>query len=69
MKKIILLTAVVLAALTLSGCGGNSVSRDIQVVLDDVAYPTEKFLRIGYTLKTWEYEKEDLELQKITDNG
>ena len=65
MKKIILLTAVVLAAFTLSGCGGNSASRDIQVVLDDVAYPTDKYLRIGYTLKTWEYEKENLELQKI----
>ena len=39
--------------------------RTIQVAFHDVPYRTEKNLRIGYTLTTWEYEKENLELQKI----
>jgi len=56
-----------LLALFISGCGDNdqSSSLSIKVVFNDIPYPTEKFLRIGYTLSTWEYEKDGLELQKI----
>jgi hypothetical protein len=52
----------------LAGCNNikSSSSREsIQVAFHDIPYPTEKYLRIGYTLKTWEYEKESLELQQI----
>ncbi|MHB8907653.1 MAG: M23 family metallopeptidase [Syntrophales bacterium] len=65
MRKILFFTLVFLAAL-IAACGSdNSSSPNIQVAFHDVPYPTEKYLRIGYTLKTWEYEKENLELQKI----
>lgn len=37
----------------------------VEVILDDPPYPTEKFMRIGYTLKTWEFERDNLELNKI----
>lgn len=51
----------------------DPVERTIEIILNDIPYPTEKFLRIGYTLKMWEYEKEGLELTKIdilnSDNG
>ncbi|NQV03478.1 MAG: M23 family metallopeptidase [Bacteroidia bacterium] len=37
----------------------------IEVVINDIPYPTERFLRIGYTMKMWEYEKDGLELLEI----
>ncbi len=37
----------------------------IEVVINDIPYKTERFLRIGYTMKMWEYEKEGLELLEI----
>lgn len=37
----------------------------MEVILNDVPYKTEKFQRIGYTLRTWEYEKDSLRLKKI----
>lgn len=37
----------------------------VEVVINDIPYPTEKFLRIGYTIKMWEYEKDGLVLQEI----
>lgn len=37
----------------------------IEVVINDIPYPTERYLRIGYTLKLWEYEKDGLELMEI----
>ena len=54
-------------AVVIVGCGGGDSSspRSIEVAFSEAPYPTEKFLRIGYTLKTWEFEKENLELQKI----
>ena len=66
MKKMLLFVLALLAVTILSGCSSETpLPQKIEVVLDDVPYPTEKYLRIGYTLKTWEYEKENLELQKI----
>ena len=62
----LLFVLALLAVTILSGCSSETpLPQKIEVVLDDVPYPTEKYLRIGYTLKTWEYEKENLELQKI----
>lgn len=37
----------------------------VEVILDEPPYPTETFTRIGYTLKTWEFEKDNLELNRI----
>lgn len=58
---------LMLLALMISGCGDDNPSspQSIKFVFNDIPYPTEKFLRIGYTLSTWEYEKDNLELQKI----
>ena len=60
-----MLAALILFSVFLSACSGssdNSSSQNIQVVINDVPFQTEKYLRIGYTLKTWEYEKDNLEL-------
>ena len=64
--KIIRLFLLALVAAAILACSDeNQAPLKIEVVLNDVPYPTEKYLRIGYTLKTWEYEKENLELRKI----
>jgi len=41
------------------------LSTKISVVLNEIPYRTEVFHRIPYTLKFWEYEKDNLTLQKI----
>lgn len=57
---------IILIAFLVTACGSNhSYDQRIQVAFHDVPYRTEKNLRIGYTLETWEYEKEGLELQQI----
>lgn len=38
----------------------------IEVVLNDIPFPSETCLRIPYTLKFWEFEKEGFKLKKIT---
>ena len=66
-----LLTAFVLIAVIFASCNndGGIVTTNqfekFEVIINDVPYQTEKYLRIGYTLKMWEYEKEGLFLQKI----
>ncbi|MBE0648860.1 MAG: M23 family metallopeptidase [Bacteroidales bacterium] len=37
----------------------------VDVIFNNIPYPTEKYVRIGYTLRMWEYEKEGLVLDKI----
>jgi hypothetical protein len=68
MRKL-LLSSMVLFAIFITACSssssGNLYDQRIQVAFNDVPYQTEKYLRIGYTLKTWEYEKDGLELQQI----
>ena len=48
----------------LAGCGGGDVS-PIEVVLNDIPYPTEKNLLMGYMLSTWEFERDGLVLDSI----
>ncbi len=48
----------------LSGCGGSDAA-PIEVVYNDVPYPTEKNMLFGYMLSTWEFEREGLKLDKI----
>lgn len=68
MGKLILLS-IALFAILITACGDSKsdIPHDqrIQVAFSDVPYQTEKYLRIGYTLETWEYEKDGLELQQI----
>jgi hypothetical protein len=40
-------------------------NRKIEVVINDIPFKTEVYYRIPYTLKTWEWEKEGLKLQRI----
>lgn len=66
MKKLILLL-LVLAVFPLS-CGDDTlvvVSSRATVVINDIPFQTEKFYRIPYTLKLWEYEKQGLVLERI----
>jgi len=65
-KKVIWILLMFLAV-GISGCGDSDSpsTPSIEVAFNDIPYPTEEFLRIGYTLSTWEYEKDNLELQKI----
>ncbi len=65
--KILLLSILVFAA-----CNENNVtdpdtdnSKKIQVISNDIPFPTEKYLRIPYSLKVWEFEKEGLKLLSI----
>ena len=37
----------------------------LEVIFNEIPYPTEKFLRIGYTIRTWEFEKDGLVLERI----
>ncbi len=67
MRKLLLLS-MVLFAIFITACSNSSDNlhdQRIRIAFHDVPYQTEKYLRIGYTLETWEYEKDGLELQQI----
>lgn len=58
--------------LTFLSCSKDNViepeensTRKVEVVLNDIPFPTETNLRICYTLKMWEFEKEGLSLEEI----
>jgi hypothetical protein len=61
MRKLFLLVLLLVVA----ACAGYTSPEKIKIAFDDIPYKTEKNLRIGYTLQTWEYEKEGFELQQI----
>jgi hypothetical protein len=67
MKKTALLVAL-LAVLTAS-CGDDSVvfvpDNKAAVVINDIPYRTDRYYRIPYTLRLWEYEKDGLALERI----
>ena len=68
-----LLPAILLCVvLALWGCSDNNAtnpspdnSSKIQVIKNDIPFPTEKCIRIPYSLKLWEFEKEGLKLVSI----
>lgn len=67
-RKLLGAAGLGLAVPFLPGCGGGDAGPDprlIDVVLNDTPFPTERYLRIGYTLATWEYEQDGLALQAI----
>lgn len=45
---------------------GDQYKDQVEVLLQDIPYKTESYLRIPYTLKMREYEKEGMVLEKIT---
>jgi len=64
--KIIILSLI--ALFVLAACSHNLSSpqnNKFTVIAQDMPYPTDQYIRIGYTLKMWEYEKEGLDLQQI----
>jgi len=66
-RTILMLTGCICAGLI--SCKKNETVyqplKTMEVCINDIPFQTEKFLRIPYTLKLWEYEKEGLKLQKI----
>ena len=71
MRTVALFAVLLLVAMLFVQCKKDNGSEPqgsttkIEVIINDIPYPTEKFLRIGYTIRMWEYGKEDLELEKI----
>lgn len=70
MKNAIIAFILVISCALATGCkkSDSTVSTTppkIQVVMNDIPYPTETYLRIGYMLKTWEFQKEGLLLQSV----
>lgn len=67
MKKLALLLVVL--GVFLSSCGDdNSLvlqETKASVIINDVPFQTDKFYRIPYTLRLWEYEKDGLVLEQI----
>lgn len=63
----ILLSTVVVFFVLMPGCkkDDQDTQNKIDVIINDIPFRTDRFLRIGYTLKTWEYEKDGLTLQQI----
>ena len=65
----VILLGVVLAFFGCSDDKSTTPSPDntskIQVIINDIPFPTEKYLRIPYSLKLWEFEKEGLKLIAI----
>jgi hypothetical protein len=56
-------------AVAIAGCKDDStepaVMSKCDVVINDIPFKTEQYLRIPYTIRLWEYEKDGMKLQKI----
>jgi len=70
MKTKLICSIFLTVIIFITGCGNNDTtyikaSERIQLAQNYVPYKTEKYLRICYMLKTWEFEKDGLELQRI----
>lgn len=63
MKRVILILLTCFLV-GLSSCGSDT-NHKVKVVINDIPFQTEKYLRIPYTLQMWEYEKEGLDLEQI----
>lgn len=65
MKKVFLLLFICFLV-GLSSCGSDTNHEEnVKVIINEVPFQTEKYLRIPYTLQMWEYEKEGLVLEQI----
>lgn len=69
MKTKLLPALVICLCAVLPACRKNGVEytpeKTMMVCINNTPFQTEAFLRIPYTLKLWEYEKEGLKLMKI----
>ncbi len=71
MKKIYLLLSVLIIVFSSCSKDDNDHNSDynpnvkIEVVQNGCVYNTNAYNRIGYSLKTWQYEKDGLKLEKI----
>ena len=72
MKNRTIITVALIIGFIFAGCKKDnpvesppvSVEK-LEVVINDIPFQTEKYYRIPYTLKTWEWEKDGLKLQQI----
>ena len=65
MKKVILFLLIFFLG-GLSSCSGEANQEEkVTVIINEMPFQTEQYLRIPYTLQTWEYEKEGLALEQI----
>ncbi|MDD2318885.1 MAG: M23 family metallopeptidase [Geobacteraceae bacterium] len=70
MKKFaLLLLLLVVFAVSLLSCASDDpmalLNKKVDVTINDIPFQTEKYYRIPYTLKLWEYEKDGLVLEQI----
>ncbi|NMC96732.1 MAG: hypothetical protein GYA70_04630, partial [Deltaproteobacteria bacterium] len=68
MKYLENILVLLIAVIALAACSHNLPSpqnNKLTVIAQDMPYPTDQYIRIGYTLRMWEYEKEGLDLQQI----
>jgi len=72
MKAVILLLTRVLIAVLFIQCRHEKKEvilpenlKKMEVIINDIPYQTEKFIRICYTIRMWEYENDGLQLKKI----
>lgn len=67
MKKSLIFLLAVFVLLSSFAFQKNRVTSTlkIEVFMNDVPFVTEKYTRIGYTLKMWEWKKEGLTLEKV----
>ncbi len=71
MKRLFVLI-LLFAQFLISSCSkDNSVESNytsdgkFEIVINDIPYQTDKYIRIPYTIKMWEFGKENLELKRI----
>ena len=70
MRTKIICFILLTAGFVITGCKNDKIiyvpiSERIELAQNYVPYKTEKYLRICYMLKTWEFEKEGLKLNRI----
>jgi hypothetical protein len=68
METKIVFAFLYISSFILPGCDATPSPADaekIKVIINDIPFQTEKYLRIPYTLQTWEWEKEGLKLEQI----
>lgn len=69
MKTTRSLMACLILAISVAGCKKVKTEElqpsKVEVIINDIPIPTDKYFRIGYMLKMWEFMKDGLMLQRI----
>lgn len=62
--------AIIGCALAFAGCRkedpADKYKNQVSVIINDIPYKTDAYLRIPYTLELWEFEKDGLVLERIS---